>query len=1208
MIRNPMRNTAARNRWYHLFVWTMCAAAVCVSVAKHIGVSGTPPKHDRTCWIQSSVTDNWIVYVPLWAYCALALYSIGFAGWRLAAGSRATSVKRRSLFCRHSMYVVVFFLVWVWPIAHQLLVDSGTKSYVLDSLDAATVTGQAFIFALIRLNEPGARRMMKRIVCSNETPKPYFAYSSHSEWSGSAPSGIRTPLLAFGPTIPPVDQSPRSSRRGRGRRNGESTGEMLYGIGREESDASLLSGSGNGAVMVQPTYAAKFKTATAAATAPSPLLRDTDGEGGTVPSADSASDRDSVRGGHDNRLPPRSPRDPSPRPVTFGGAQAAALASMGAPSGALAMGAGGALGSLGPPSSLTRVSSAGRLADVRPSRRLAGPQTLMRGTSEQIVRDFERGFASADEVDDRSLASTEVAEETGPATGGWDVALDLRMELGMCMLSGLGQCLLNPDQFIAQSAPSADGRGGAGGSARKLGIAWGRRGGTSSGSFAARGKGAANGSERSLHAEEVQPVTPRPDAPVPPGDVPERTRRRRSASGSMDSEEGRTHRRRRSSAGSTDSTASSGSADPAAAADSAGGPDLVTSSALPRRFGRQRSSSLRGKKSRKSVSSASPVRRSGSRRKRLAPSVLKPALERSTSSTLGSGTTEDTVTRMLRPLRMQEAKEWHDREERPVLSMSVSKTDDDADAADDGAVVSDDFGGGEFEFSAFNTRVFAELRDSAGLQPRFVAGSLSPGALLRDELSAHFSEGGASSSFFCRSIDKTLIVKTIEAGEVQSLIEFLPAYVEHLRENPDSLLLRFYGLFAVKAQRAERVYFVLMGNVLPDPSKMTEMYDLKGSTVGREARKQPKHVSTAGRVPVKKDVDFREAYPHGLRVGAERRHGLLYQLHKDVKLLSDQKLMDYSLLVGVRRPEPAAASTNGSVRDSKSVDSRDLEEGSVESARTIVDSALGIVRRAQAAALRGPRGSIDEDVDGRSERGMSGTSFESPLLLSHAAPSDGGPPLLDLVAASKPDSAAEPAAAAPAPDAETPPGEGHAPITMAVRESSESAVVLTRERERSSSLDREPPARAKTQSYLRVGDAGREGLLGPREPYMSSHRHGGHARAIPMWSRLSAGALYRDAPGMPDGLDEPLITTSDGDGAQRERRLSGAAAPPAVLDGMIQVGVIDILQTYSFEKRVEHGLKVFRNLNFSADISAVDPTTYATRFHELLDKVVFQPE
>lgn len=81
------------------------------------------------------------------------------------------------------------------------------------------------------------------------------------------------------------------------------------------------------------------------------------------------------------------------------------------------------------------------------------------------------------------------------------------------------------------------------------------------------------------------------------------------------------------------------------------------------------------------------------------------------------------------------------------------------------------------------------------------------------------------------------MLKTIPEREFDSLREVLPNYYQMMKQNPDSLISRFYGLHRViwtdaHSKRQER-FLVVMNNVFKD-FKVGIRFDLKGSTAGRD--------------------------------------------------------------------------------------------------------------------------------------------------------------------------------------------------------------------------------------------------------------------------------------------------------------------------------------------------------------------------------------
>ena len=106
--------------------------------------------------------------------------------------------------------------------------------------------------------------------------------------------------------------------------------------------------------------------------------------------------------------------------------------------------------------------------------------------------------------------------------------------------------------------------------------------------------------------------------------------------------------------------------------------------------------------------------------------------------------------------------------------------------------------------------------------------------------------------------------------------------------------------------------FLIMNSVFPaEGSKfISERYDLKGSTVGRECSADERQMQ--GKQAVLKDLDLSREVSvmkalspsfglsdFGLSIGAHAKSALLSQLRRDLNLLISCSVMDYSLLVGV---------------------------------------------------------------------------------------------------------------------------------------------------------------------------------------------------------------------------------------------------------------------------------------------------------------------
>ncbi len=96
---------------------------------------------------------------------------------------------------------------------------------------------------------------------------------------------------------------------------------------------------------------------------------------------------------------------------------------------------------------------------------------------------------------------------------------------------------------------------------------------------------------------------------------------------------------------------------------------------------------------------------------------------------------------------------------------------------------------------------------------------------------------GKSNSFFFFTEDLRFAMKTINREEFNTLMHrLLPKYYVHVQEHPQSLLARILGVFSVRASHMNKIYVVVMKNLLgKDKPFIKRIYDLKGSTFKRSA-------------------------------------------------------------------------------------------------------------------------------------------------------------------------------------------------------------------------------------------------------------------------------------------------------------------------------------------------------------------------------------
>jgi 1-phosphatidylinositol-4-phosphate 5-kinase len=160
-----------------------------------------------------------------------------------------------------------------------------------------------------------------------------------------------------------------------------------------------------------------------------------------------------------------------------------------------------------------------------------------------------------------------------------------------------------------------------------------------------------------------------------------------------------------------------------------------------------------------------------------------------------------------------------------------------------------------------------------------------------------FTEG-KSGSFFYFTRDFKYIIKTVTDEEEKFLQRIAYQYYDHMKNNPNSLIVRFLGLHKVRLAKEQRfITVVVMENIFynTEQFKMHERYDLKGSKVGRRSVKKTSKIRREYKGTLK-DLDLGDKKIH---VGADSKTRLVEQLRRDIEFLVRCKIMDYSMLLGI---------------------------------------------------------------------------------------------------------------------------------------------------------------------------------------------------------------------------------------------------------------------------------------------------------------------
>mmetsp|Transcript_4254 Transcript_4254/g.8143 ORF Transcript_4254/g.8143 Transcript_4254/m.8143 type:complete len:522 (+) Transcript_4254:151-1716(+) len=190
-----------------------------------------------------------------------------------------------------------------------------------------------------------------------------------------------------------------------------------------------------------------------------------------------------------------------------------------------------------------------------------------------------------------------------------------------------------------------------------------------------------------------------------------------------------------------------------------------------------------------------------------------------------------------------------------------------------------------YKFKAYAPHIFSKIRDFAGVEKqRFLH------SICGNDSFIEFVSNAKSGQFFFYSHDGRYMIKTQTQEEKNFLRHILPHYFLHLKENPHSFITHFYGMYRVKIpDLGKSVHFVIMKSVFNTEKEIHKIWDLKGSTLGRRAKRGD---------GVRKDLDFVDE-GRKLKVKPLVKAAIMEQLEKDAKFLAKMHIMDYSLLLGV---------------------------------------------------------------------------------------------------------------------------------------------------------------------------------------------------------------------------------------------------------------------------------------------------------------------
>ncbi|KAI7742180.1 hypothetical protein M8C21_029939, partial [Ambrosia artemisiifolia] len=194
---------------------------------------------------------------------------------------------------------------------------------------------------------------------------------------------------------------------------------------------------------------------------------------------------------------------------------------------------------------------------------------------------------------------------------------------------------------------------------------------------------------------------------------------------------------------------------------------------------------------------------------------------------------------------------------------------------------------GEFRWKDYCPIVFRRLRELFQVDPADYMLAICGNDALRE-----LSSPGKSGSFFYLTQDDRFMIKTVKKSEVKVLIKMLPSYYEHVCRYENSLVTKFFGVHCVKPIGGIKTRFIVMGNLFCSEYRIHRRFDLKGSSHGRMTDKPEEEIDETTTL---KDLDLNYVF----RLQGDWFKELIKQINRDCEFLEAERIMDYSLLVGM---------------------------------------------------------------------------------------------------------------------------------------------------------------------------------------------------------------------------------------------------------------------------------------------------------------------
>eukprot|EP00756_Hemistasia_phaeocysticola_P009029 Hpha_TRINITY_DN14804_c0_g8::TRINITY_DN14804_c0_g8_i1::g.169386::m.169386 len=189
--------------------------------------------------------------------------------------------------------------------------------------------------------------------------------------------------------------------------------------------------------------------------------------------------------------------------------------------------------------------------------------------------------------------------------------------------------------------------------------------------------------------------------------------------------------------------------------------------------------------------------------------------------------------------------------------------------------------GSKIIVTEYAPRVFAELRAHAGLADDDFTHSLGLQQLKAGVLTGTLRSliESRPGQLWFTSHDRTLVVKGLRESEADRLVFMLQDYRQHMLNNPNSLMLRYFGLYSLQWEDAD-IYYAVIANAFAVPHKeLSGVYSMRPG----KSLKQEKGGWGKRRVSL----------------APSARSLLIHQVSEDALFLAEKGAAGYAFLIGI---------------------------------------------------------------------------------------------------------------------------------------------------------------------------------------------------------------------------------------------------------------------------------------------------------------------